>query len=322
MYIPEKVYSENPFVDNIMYYAKILALNCTVKDEEEALANETIETMYNGMVYIACIEKSARYELFKTIPEEIIEKYITPMSNLDIYASNRKSLRVRLESFKESERNIKERRLSSLARTVYIDHYDTMTQYVQDMGETWLIDNELLYEKCKSGEATYLDLFDELPMKTCLRIIRSYLNSHGYMDLAILWDPDSSLTKLDLAVMEKNATNKANLGTYNLGYDESVRNILLDTEYLASVENYDENNTTYKNQFLGYIATRDDTEIILQELNNISSAMRQVFISHYEMMRDRKYFATQMKMDTLLHGWVIILIENYMRKQKSMLQLG
>ena len=36
MVIPEKTYTNNPFVDNVIYYAKLLAMNCTVKDEEEA----------------------------------------------------------------------------------------------------------------------------------------------------------------------------------------------------------------------------------------------------------------------------------------------
>ena len=31
MIIPEKTYTNNPFVDNVIYYAKYLAMNCTVK---------------------------------------------------------------------------------------------------------------------------------------------------------------------------------------------------------------------------------------------------------------------------------------------------
>ena len=37
--VPEKTYTSNPFVDNVIYYAKWLAMNCSVKDEEEALNN-------------------------------------------------------------------------------------------------------------------------------------------------------------------------------------------------------------------------------------------------------------------------------------------
>ena len=33
MITPDKTYSTNPFVDNIIYYAKLMALNCTIKDD-------------------------------------------------------------------------------------------------------------------------------------------------------------------------------------------------------------------------------------------------------------------------------------------------
>ena len=39
----DKTYSDNPFVDELIYYSKILALNSVIKDEEEALENETVD---------------------------------------------------------------------------------------------------------------------------------------------------------------------------------------------------------------------------------------------------------------------------------------
>ena len=44
----DKTYSDNPFVDELIYYSKILSLNCVIKDEEEALANETKESLHAG----------------------------------------------------------------------------------------------------------------------------------------------------------------------------------------------------------------------------------------------------------------------------------
>ena len=280
----DKTITENPFVDNVAYYAKLLALNCSVKDSEEALANETAESMKAGYRYIACIEGNATYELFDSFPVSILQNYIPQGSNLDIYSKNPKWLKIRLENLDEPTRTATLNRLSKLARTVYIDHYDTMTKYIQEIGPTWLADHEELYNKCMDGTATYLDLFDELPMKTCLRIIRSYLNSHGYMDLAALWDPDSVITKADLAKLE--ATIKA---SGDSTYNSNIKNLLLDTDYVASVDGYSVSQSNYMNQFLAYISTRDD-DTILTELANISKAMREVFISHYEVMQDRNYF--------------------------------
>ena len=297
---PEKTYTDNPFVDNAAYYAKMLAMNCTIKDKEEADNAETKDSLDAGDVLIACIEGSASYEIFENIPKEILENYIAIASNLDIYSKDPQWLANRLASFKEPERNKILARLSTLAQSTYIDHYDIMTKYIQEAGPNWLSDNLELYEACKSGSATYMDLFDHLPMKTALRIIRAYLNSHGYIDLAVLWDPDAVLTKLDLAAIEKAAKENIASDSYSSKtYDEAIKAMLLDTDYITSLPDYDASNSTYKNQFLGYIHTRDD-ENILNELAQISQAMREVFMSHYEHMKMRGYFNSEAEENVII----------------------
>ena len=88
MITPEKTYSTNPFVDNIIYYAKLMALNCTIKDEEEALSYETKESIRAADLLIACVEGKNSYDMFDFIPKEIISKYIDSISNLELYLNN------------------------------------------------------------------------------------------------------------------------------------------------------------------------------------------------------------------------------------------
>ena len=285
MITPTKTYSSNPFVDNVIYYGKLMAMNCTIKDEEEALANETKESLYAGDVYISCIEGRATYEIFEKIPKEILEKYIPLSNNLDLYVNNADYLKAKLESYSLPEKNRIIKRLSVLARTIYIDHFDTMSNYIADnAGIDWVVENEALYNKCKSGEATYIDLFDALPLRTNLRIIKAYLNSHGYLDLAVLWDPDSDITKADLAALEAAISDN----------QDNVKNLLLDNDYVSSVPDYDADSTNQANQFRAYINTRSDAAIA-DELDRISKAMREVFISHYEIMLERKYFSQKIE---------------------------
>ena len=287
MYIPDKTYTENPFMDNVIYYTKLMSMNATIKDINEALKYETKDSLYDADVLIACVEGRAQYEMFKRIPIEILENYIPIKTNLDIYAKDPQWLKNHMDSYLPAKRNAILDRLSRLARTTYIDHYDIMVDYVKSLGTSWLVDHEDLYWKCKRGTATYIDLFDELPTKTSLRIIRAYLNSHGYIDLAILWDPESSVTKADLAAIE--AASKSSISSNDSYEANSKKALLLDTEYVASISGYSENNSTNKNQFIAYISTRDDDNI-LTELANISKAMRDVFASHYEIMKERAYF--------------------------------
>ena len=74
MYTVEKIHTDNPFTDNLIYYTKFIALNSVVKDLDEALANETPESLHNGDVYISCVEGHATYEMFTYFPEEVLEK--------------------------------------------------------------------------------------------------------------------------------------------------------------------------------------------------------------------------------------------------------
>ena len=185
MIVPEKTYTSNPFVDNVIYYAKYLAMNCTVKDEEEALNNETQESLRAGDVLIACVEGRATYYTFKTIPKEILEKYIPVESNLDVFVNNPKALKVHLDSYGTYEKARINYALSKIARETYIDHYVIMTQYLESLGEGWLENNRPLYNGCISKTISCLDaeLFNALPEYTRGRIIKKYLNNYDNTNL-------------------------------------------------------------------------------------------------------------------------------------------
>jgi hypothetical protein len=177
MILPEKTYSDNPFVDNVIYYAKWLAMNCVVKDEDEALANETEASLSAGDLYVACIEGYAIYEMFTSIPKEILEKYITVQSNLDLYATKPNTLKVHLNHYSIHQRTSLLNKLSETARETYMDHYLIMTEYLSGLSGSWLDDYKPLYNSCIDGTATYADLYDIMPYYTKKRIILQYLNN-------------------------------------------------------------------------------------------------------------------------------------------------
>lgn len=289
MIIPEKTFSSNPFVDNIIYYAKYMALNCTVKDEEEALANETKESLYAGDLYIACIEGIAMYEAFDSIPKEILEKYIAYSNNLDIYAKDPLNLKTRLNNFSAYERQQILNRLSSLARTVYIDHFDTMSSYVSSAGNDWLTRNANLYTRCTTGVADYNELFDVLPLRTNLRIIKAYFDPYEYVDLASIWDPESRVTKADIAALQKAIRDAEDSGT-EINYDTNLKPTILRTDYITSSPGYSTSSSLALNQLRAYFRYKEISSIS-QEIEQLSAAMRSVFASHYEIMRDRQYFS-------------------------------
>lgn len=299
MITPTKTYSSNPFVDNLIYYSKLMALNCSIKDEEEALKYETVESLRKGELYIGCIEHHTVYEMFPNIPESILEKYIAVQSNLDLYTKDPSNLKVYLNSLSNIDRKQLLSKISSLARTVYIDHYDVMRFYIQQVGPTWLEDNLDLYNRCKNATADYKDLFDVLPLQTVARIVKKYLNSHDYKELSSLWDEGHVYTLEEIiAIIPKNGV----LPTYSeLASRREERNkrsiILEDNDIMEDLSLSDATETEavvheLLNEFQKYVNGRTD-DGINQELDNISAAMRAVFVSHYEMMQERKYFSDE-----------------------------
>lgn len=60
-----KKYSDSPYVDNIVYYTKLLAMGAIVKNQTEADDNESRRSMYMGDLYCRCKENTATYDMFK-----------------------------------------------------------------------------------------------------------------------------------------------------------------------------------------------------------------------------------------------------------------
>ena len=52
MYEPKMIYSDNPYIDAVVYYTKYLIVHSIIKDEEEADSRETIDSIRDGGIYI------------------------------------------------------------------------------------------------------------------------------------------------------------------------------------------------------------------------------------------------------------------------------
>ena len=180
MIMPEKTITDNPFVDNMLYYSKLIAFNCTIKDEQEALSQETVESLRRRELLISSVEKTSTYEIYESIPKEIIEKYVTPVSNIDMYASSLSSLQTYMNSYKVNERNSILSTLTKVASNIYASHYDIMTEYLfsLSLGDNWIEENNTLFNICENGEADYNNLFDVIPFKTRCNIISTYINNY------------------------------------------------------------------------------------------------------------------------------------------------
>ena len=186
MYTVEKIHTDNPFTDNLIYYAKYIALNSVVKDLDEALANETPESLHNGDIYISCVEGHATYEMFTYFPEEILEKYIELSSNLDVLVGSKAAFETYMNGLSSHVRTTLMNKILTLSKTVYIDHYNIIKDYIKSEGPTWLLDNKDVYDKCIEKTATIDDLFNLIPQYTIKRILKTYINNYKSDDIELI----------------------------------------------------------------------------------------------------------------------------------------
>lgn len=87
--------SNLPLLDNIVYYSKLLTFNSVLKDENEAIKNETLESIRNSDLYIACKDDLVDFSTFQKFTiDQLIKvglddqkyvdnKYLIPLDKRD-----------------------------------------------------------------------------------------------------------------------------------------------------------------------------------------------------------------------------------------------
>ena len=70
----DKIYTDNPYVDEMVYYTKLMGVDTVLKMQQIADDNETLETLKNAELYISCIENTAKsLSLFPEITVTALE---------------------------------------------------------------------------------------------------------------------------------------------------------------------------------------------------------------------------------------------------------
>lgn len=84
-----KTYTDNPFIDLLLYYSKVLAFGAVIKNQENADKAETSESVSNGDIMIACTEGTAIFGLFDYTEDELKEVGITDPEKIKDYIQDK-----------------------------------------------------------------------------------------------------------------------------------------------------------------------------------------------------------------------------------------
>lgn len=63
----KKIYTENPYVDEMVYYTKLMGIETTLKMKNLADSKETLESIKHAELYIACMEGTVIFEILPNL---------------------------------------------------------------------------------------------------------------------------------------------------------------------------------------------------------------------------------------------------------------
>ena len=173
----DKIYTDNPYIDELVYYTKILAANTVLKMQDAADKYETEESLREAGLLIACKEGTATLELFPNITKTalnnagIFDDYdvLLYMTNTNkIPADKRKAI---------TDAMVKE----------YIDTYEEKNTYYRMLHGLPAIGDEDYVEDWEIPDGVIINTETPIHMMTSAEI--SILETYGILESMYEKDP-------------------------------------------------------------------------------------------------------------------------------------
>ena len=126
-----RLFTDNPFIDSLLYYVKYLACNSVVKLEFEADRYETASSANNGDTYISAYEGRAIFESFKYIESDYNSIGIMDKEEIRGYMKDQDSVPLKYRDL-----------LLKVGKKRFMDEYDEQNNYYRmicglpDVGDT------------------------------------------------------------------------------------------------------------------------------------------------------------------------------------------
>ena len=278
----EKIYTDNPFIDELIYFTKTIAVNAVIKDCDKADENESIESLKASDLYIACRENRARFDQFKYDYNFLVESSILPPALVEDCAKNNSKIPAKYRD-----------QLLKLRMKKYIDDYvETNNYYRNYMGLPPMEDTEKDFIYLTDELLADIPTLDnpELPVHMMNNQDLTILYSHGVIDELIEQHPDKTYLKfmsdnaIDVYKARKamafqilyipTVSNNELMDRWNTKYEQN-RMYTLKTYYSEAYKLYSD----YYNNFIMIF-------IILQTMLDIISEVQE-FIARREIFDDR-----------------------------------
>lgn len=173
----KKIYTDNPFVDEMVYYSRLMGIETVLKMQAVADRNETVESLKTSAMYISCIEKTADFRLFEKFSKESLNAAGIVDPKL-VEACMRNKADIPLNKRDE---------VVLAARQEYIDNYIELNPYYRMLNGLPKIGQEDYVEDWFPPEGVIIDL--SKPIHEMTNAEASILDKYGVLDRMIEEDP-------------------------------------------------------------------------------------------------------------------------------------
>lgn len=185
----EKIFTDNPFIDELVYFTKTIAVNAVIKDSDKADANESIDSLKAADLYIACRENKARFEHFDFDYDFLVSTHILPPAIVEQCAKDNTRI-----PEKYRDKLLKLKIQESIIEYEETNDYYRMLMGLPNMADTdyiYLTEDDLsdipeLYDKyllsIKSSQNNNINLDEETGITTIKLPYISKANNHNIIN--------------------------------------------------------------------------------------------------------------------------------------------
>ena len=172
-----KIYTDNPYVDEMVYYTRLMSMGTVLKMQELADNNETEESIKAAGLYISCIERTAILEIFPKITKAALNAAgITTPNEVELYMND--------------IRNIPSDKRTAITKALmddYIANYEELNPYYRMLHGLPKIGQEDYVEGWLPPDGVAIDLTKPIHKMTNAEAI--LLDKYGVLDQMIEEDP-------------------------------------------------------------------------------------------------------------------------------------
>ena len=119
----KKIYTDNPYVDEMVYYSKLMGIDTVLKMQSVADNNETVESLKASGLYISCVEGNANWQSFDKVSATALAAVgiVDPVTVQSCLLN------------KERVPNDKRDAIVAVLRQEYIDSYVELNKYYRSL---------------------------------------------------------------------------------------------------------------------------------------------------------------------------------------------